>query len=72
MHLTLLFIYSKDEYKWFIEGFTTQEDLDKILAPALERGILRSPELTLSGNNQRRHANCEISYHLCVLPSDQR
>jgi hypothetical protein len=45
----------KDEFSWFIEGFTTQDDFDKIVAPALERGILRSPELVLSGYNTYRY-----------------
>ena len=35
--------------RWFFEGYTTQEDFEKVLTPALERGILRSPELVLSG-----------------------
>ena len=29
------------------EGYTSESDFDQILAPALERGILRSPELVL-------------------------
>ena len=36
--------------RWFFEGYTTQEDFEKDLTPALERGILRSPELVLSGS----------------------
>lgn len=40
----------QDEMRWFFEGYTTQEDFEKDLAPALERGILRSPELILSGS----------------------
>jgi hypothetical protein len=41
--------YFQDEMSWFFEGYATQEDFEKYLTPALERGILRSPELVLSG-----------------------
>ena len=41
--------YFQDEIRWFFEGYTTQEDFEKYLTPALERGILRSPELVLRG-----------------------
>lgn len=34
----------------FFAGFSSQEDFEGILSPALARGILRSPELVLNGN----------------------
>lgn len=37
------------EFGWFFEGYTNQADFENILGPALERGILRSPELVLTG-----------------------
>jgi hypothetical protein len=39
----------QDEFKWFFEGYTSQADFATVLSPALERGILRSPELVLLG-----------------------
>jgi hypothetical protein len=69
----IILIDPKDEFKWFVDGFTTQEDLDAVLVPALERGILRSPELVLNGILLKvRIPNLEISYHPCVQLSDQR
>jgi hypothetical protein len=45
----IYFLTSQDEFRWFFEGYTSQSEFVTVLSPALERGILRSPELVLIG-----------------------